>query len=71
MPKLTGFEVFELVKKKDLQESIAFYILTSNITDKDIERCECLKIDCFKKPFSLEHFSNLIKRLIMDSKKVG
>jgi len=69
MPKLTGFEVLEVVKRRDLQESITFYILTTDITDKDREKCEKLKIDCYKKPFSLEHFSMLIQRLIVDSKK--
>jgi CheY-like chemotaxis protein len=67
MPKLTGFEVFEFVKERGLQESIAFYILTSDLTHPDLEKCANFGLDCYKKPFSIEHFSTLIQKIILRS----
>jgi CheY-like chemotaxis protein len=55
MPKLTGFEVLELIKK-GLQEDIVFYILTTSLTDSDLKKCQDLKIGCYKKPFSFRAF---------------
>jgi CheY-like chemotaxis protein len=67
MPRLTGFEVFETVKQRGLQEKIAFYILTSNLTHSDLEKCASYVLDCYKKPFSIDHFRTLIQKLILRS----
>jgi CheY-like chemotaxis protein len=67
MPKLTGFEVFELVKERGLQESIAFYILTTNLTHSDLEKCAKFGLDCYKKPFSIDHFRTMIEKMILRS----
>jgi two-component system, chemotaxis family, response regulator Rcp1 len=67
MPKLSGFDVFELVKERRLQESIAFYILTTNLTQSDLEKCASFVLDCYKKPFSIDHFGTLMQKIILRS----
>jgi chemotaxis family two-component system response regulator Rcp1 len=67
MPRLTGFEVFELVKERGLQKSIAFYILTTNLTQSDLEKCAELGLDCYKKPFAIDSFRTMIEKMIQRS----
>jgi CheY-like chemotaxis protein len=67
MPKLTGFEVFERVKEYGLKENIKFFILTTTLTDRDIENCLKLQIECHVKPFSIEAFSVLLQAIIKNS----
>jgi len=68
MPRLTGFEVFEKVKEYGLEENIKFFILTTNLTEKDLENCRTLKLECHIKPFSIDAFSVLLQAII---KKAG
>jgi CheY-like chemotaxis protein len=67
MPKLTGFQVFERVKELGLQKAIRFYILTTSLTEKDIEKCNSLNLVCHKKPFTIDRFSILLQKIIKDS----
>jgi DNA-binding response OmpR family regulator len=66
MPRLTGFEVIELAKKKDLKDSLRFYILTTSLTEPDQGKCRALNIRCFMKPFNIDHFTELLEAMIRD-----
>jgi two-component system, response regulator len=67
MPKLTGFEVFEKVKEYKVEEIIKFFVLTTSLTDRDLEKCKLLKLECHKKPFSIDAFSILLQAMIKNS----
>jgi CheY-like chemotaxis protein len=64
MPGLTGFEVFAKILEYKIEERVKFFILTTNLTDRDIENCRKLNLECNIKPFSIEKFSVLLQRLI-------
>lgn len=66
MPKMTGFEVFEIIEKRGLKKNIQFYVLTTNITERDRLNCEKYKLTCYKKPFDLDHFSNVLGEILKD-----
>jgi CheY-like chemotaxis protein len=69
MPKLTGFEVFKKINECGLKKNIPFFILTTNLTEADIEKCRELKLQCHKKPFSIDKFSILLQEIILASGK--
>lgn len=69
MPKLNGFEVFRKVKEAGLENKMKFLILTSNLTDADLNSCAQLDIDCYKKPFTIEAFGTLLTKVIKDEVK--
>jgi CheY-like chemotaxis protein len=64
MPKLTGFEVFEKIKECGIDEVVKFFILTTSLAPSDIEKCQQLKLECHKKPFSVKAFSVLLQSII-------
>ena len=66
MPRLTGFEIYEEVLQKGFQKGITFFILSTNLTDKDLTMCRQLKLNCYKKPFSIDNFRILLQTIIED-----
>ena len=64
MPKLTGFEVFEKVKKHELSWSVKFFILTTGLSDADKENSRRLELDYYYKPFSVKKYNDLLQEII-------
>ena len=64
MPKLTGFEVIESIRKLDVKHKTKFFILSSSITQKDQARCDQLNLDCFTKPYSPGQFRLTIQEIL-------
>jgi CheY-like chemotaxis protein len=69
MPGMSGFEVFNLIEKKNLKSHTRFYILTTNITDAERENCKRFQLRCYKKPFDLDDFTELLEDIISHSIK--
>jgi CheY-like chemotaxis protein len=67
MPKLTGFEVFKKIKEYGIEENIKFFILTTSLTESDLEQCSKLGIECHKKPFSIEAFGILLQKIMKNA----
>lgn len=64
MPKVTGMEVLEQVKKDEKFSSVPVVILTSSKEDPDIRRCYELKANSYiVKPVDSDNFFQTIKDL--------
>jgi CheY-like chemotaxis protein len=66
MPKLTGFEVFEMIELKNLKHHIRFYILTTSVTDTEKSKCKKYGLECHQKPFLIDDFTRLLEKIIED-----
>lgn len=67
MPKLSGFEVFELIGKRGLRHNgIQFYILTTTVTDLERASCKKYNLRCYQKPFNIHDFTELLEDMIKD-----
>ena len=69
VPKMGGFEIFDLIEQKGLKGRIHFYILTSHITEKEQQNCKKYLLKCFQKPFNVDHFTGLLKEMISEATK--
>jgi chemotaxis family two-component system response regulator Rcp1 len=69
MPKMSGFELFDLIERKNLRAHFKFFVLTTSLAEKEREDCEKYKLKCFQKPFDFKDFSELLEEIITDAKK--
>jgi len=66
MPKMTGLEVLEIIKKDDTLKSIPVLILTSSREDKDLIKSYQLGANSFVvKPVKYDEFIEAVSRLGM------
>ncbi|MFL5765663.1 MAG: response regulator [Bacteroidia bacterium] len=66
MPKLTGFEVFDIIMKKNLRAHFHFFILTTSITEEGKSICKKYALECHQKPFLIDDFTTLLEKIIKD-----
>jgi len=64
MPKLTGLEVLELIRKNEFTKEIPVVVLTSSKEDPDIEHCYALGVNSYiVKPVEYEQFMKVVSDL--------
>jgi two-component system, response regulator len=64
MPKVSGIEVLQTLKKDDRTKKIPIVVLTSSKEDPDIKKCYELGVNSYiVKPVGFENFSNAIADL--------
>jgi response regulator RpfG family c-di-GMP phosphodiesterase len=68
MPKMTGFQVFDLIDRKNLRDHMRFFILTTSVTEMEWSNCRKHKLKCFQKPFNINDFRELLEEMIMEAK---
>jgi CheY-like chemotaxis protein len=66
MPKMTGFEVFDEIERRGLKKNIKFYVLTTDVTERDRIDCEKHDLACYKKPFNFENFRNVLQEMLKE-----
>jgi len=64
MPKISGFEVLEIIKADPDFKSVPVVVLTSSKEDPDIQKCYALGANSYiAKPVESEIFFNVIKEI--------
>jgi two-component system response regulator len=64
MPKLSGLEVLERIKKDELTKKIPVVVLTSSNEDSDIEHCYTLGVNSYiVKPVGFEDFTKTVSTM--------
>ena len=64
MPGTDGFEVLETVKRDDNLKAIPIIVITTSLSDRDIEACYKAGANSYiQKPVGLDRFVETIKRL--------
>jgi two-component system response regulator len=64
MPKISGFEVLEIIKADPDFKSVPVVVLTSSKEDPDIQKCYALGANSYiAKPVESDNFFNVIKEI--------
>ncbi len=64
LPRLSGKEFLEKVKKDDALKSIPIIVLTTSRATRDIKDCYDLGVNCFiSKPLTLDEFMEMMSRV--------
>ena len=64
LPKMSGREVLARIKEDSGLNTIPIVILTTSVSEEDIEKSYQLKANCYLcKPGQLEAFENLVKSI--------
>lgn len=64
MPKVTGVEVLEIIKKDKNLQNIPIVMLTSSSEDEDVRKCYDLGANAFVvKPVDFDQFNNAVKEI--------